>query len=591
MIMLQLATRFALVVAFAAIVLSGCGNTSADKPQTPAPASAAPAAEVIYTNGRIYTVESDAPWAEAIAVKGGKFLAVGTSQDLLAQYRSDGTTVVDLGGHMVMPGIHDMHAHLAQAGTKQLFECGFPFTLTLDQIVDKVKACVAAAPGDQWLRGGQWAMELLDADQAPSKELLDAVAPDTPVFLIDSTVHCAWVNSKALQVLGISRNTPDPTGGVIARDSKSGEPTGILFDNAAYRSLQQLPPYSPEQMQQALAWSIEQFNAVGVTALKDAMVDPGALAGYAALDRSGKLNAHIATSLAWRMAWAGPQESLEQSIAGRASFASENVQVDFVKIMLDGIPPPQTAAVLEPYVPDGKHPPNHRGYLTQSPESLIEDLVKLDAQGLTVKIHATGDRSVRVALDAFAAARKANGNNRLRHEIAHAEMISEEDIPRFKALNVTAEMSPILWYPSPLQTAMEGVLGKQRADRFWPVKTLYDTGALVIYGSDWPSVVPSASPWPGIEAMVTREDPYGKNPGVLGPEQRMDLASVLRIFTLNGAESMYAAAARGSIAPGKSADFIVLDRNLFEIPADEISEIKVLRTVFRGKTVHSQEMR
>lgn len=588
--MFQRSIRFALVTAFAVVVLGGCGKTSTDKAQTKVPTPAAPPAEVIYTNGRVYTVDAAAPWAEAFAVQAGKFLAVGTSQDLLARYKGDLTTVVDLGGHMVMPGIHDMHAHLAQAGTKQLFECGFPFTLTLDQILEKVKACAAAAPTAGWLRGGQWAMELLDAERMPSKELLDAVAPDTPVFLIDSTVHSAWVNSKALQVLGISKDTPDPAGGVIVRDGKSGEPSGILLDNAAYQSLQKLPVYSPEQMQQALAWSVEQFNAVGVTALKDAMVDPGALAGYAALDRSGKLNAHIATSLAWRMAWAGPQESLEQSIAGRASFASENVQVDFIKIMLDGIPPPQTAAVLEPYVPDGVHKPGHRGYLTQSPESLIEDLVKLDAQGLTVKIHATGDRSVRVALDAFEAARKANGNSRQRHEIAHAAMISDEDIPRFKALNVTAEMSPILWYPSPLQTAMEVVLGKQRAGRNWPVKTLSETGALVIYGSDWPSVVPSASPWPGIEAMITRKDPLGQNSGVLGPEQAMDLAGVLRIFTLNGAESMYAAATRGSIAPGKSADFIVLDRNLFEIPAEDISEVVVLRTVFRGKTVHSEEM-
>jgi predicted amidohydrolase YtcJ len=254
--------------------------------------------------------------------------------------------------------------------------------------------------------------------------------------------------------------------------------------------------------------------------------------------------------------------------------------------MLDGIPPSQTAAILEPYVQDARHAEPHRGYLTIEPAQLIEDVVRMDAQGLTVKIHATGDRSARLALDAFEAARKANHHLNLRHEISHAEMISPEDLPRFKALNVTAEMSPILWYPSPLHAAMETVLGKERAGRFWPVKSLVDSGALVIYGSDWPSVVPSPSPWPGIEAMITRRDPYGVHAGVLNPAEAEDLATTLRIFTRNGAEALYTQDSTGSIEVGKSADFIVLDRNVFDIPPEQISDTKVLRTVFRGRTVH-----
>jgi predicted amidohydrolase YtcJ len=235
---------------------------------------------------------------------------------------------------------------------------------------------------------------------------------------------------------------------------------------------------------------------------------------------------------------------------------------------------------------DAKHAEPHRGYLTIEPAQLTEDVVKMDAQGLTVKIHATGDRSVRVALDAIEAARKANPSAQLRHEISHAEMISPEDMPRFKALNVTAEMSPILWYPSPLHAAMETVLGKERAGRFWPVKSFVDSGALVIYGSDWPSVVPSPSPWPGIEAMVTRLDPYGVNAGNLNPAEAVDLATALRIFTRNGAEALYTQDSTGSIEVGKSADFIVLDHNLFEIAPEQIGDTKVLRTVFRGRTVH-----
>jgi len=570
-----------------ALLLGACG-TDAPPAEVPAPSTmvtASDAAETIYTGGRVYTVDPANSWAEAIAVREGRILAVGSAADLERRHRGSATELIDLGERMVMPGIHDMHAHLAQAGTKERFECGFPFMLTLEQILAKVAECVAAAPAGEWLRGGQWAMELLDTATPPHRSQLDAIAPDTPVLLIDSTVHAAWVNSKALQTLGITRETPDPSGGVIVRD-ESGEATGILLDNAAYAALQTLPAYSAAQMQEALAWSIAQLNAEGVTAIKDAMVDGVALAGYAALERSGALNAHIATSLAWRMAWAGPQPGLEQVIADRATARGELVHTDFIKIMLDGIPPSQTAAVLEPYVPDGRHPEGHAGYLTQTPESLAEDLVALDAQGLTVKIHATGDRSVRVALDAIEAARTASGQQSLRHEISHAEMISDADLPRFRDMNVTAEMSPILWYPSPLHAAMEAALGKERADRFWPVKTLLETGALLIYGSDWPSVVPSASPWPGIEAMVTRRDPYGVHEGALAPQEAIDLVTTLRIFTRNGAEALYTGDRTGSLEPGKSADFIVLDRNLFEIPPEQISDTRVLRTVFRGRTVH-----
>ena len=580
----------------AALLLAACGgeDPAPDGAARPAAISAAPpvaatgVADAIYVDGRGYTVDERGSWAQSFAVRDGRFMAVGSNEEIQALAGPD-TDVIVLGGRMVLPGIHDMHAHVAQAGTKELFECGFPFTLPVPEILARVETCVANAPPGAWLRGGQWAMELMGSDTIPHRHLLDGVAPDTPVLLLDSTVHGAWVNSRGLEVLGIDKDTPDPVGGVIVRDLADGEPTGILIDNAAYNALYALPAWSPQQMEQALAWGIAQMNAMGVTAVKDAMVDRATLGGYAGLDRKGQLNAHVATSLPWRMAWAGPQEALQATIDGRHKLASPNLRVDFIKIMLDGIPPSRTAAVLEPYLEDGKPFLEDRGYLTQPAEQLAEDLVQLDAAGLTVKIHATGDRSVRVALDAFEAARKANGNSGLRHEVAHAEMISPDDLPRFKSLGVTAEMSPILWYPSPLHVAMESVLGAERAGRFWPIRTLNDTGALVIYGSDWPSVVPSPSPWPGIEAMVTRRDPYGANEDTLGPGEALSLVQVLRIFTRNGADAMYHTDSTGSIEPGKHADFIVIDRNLFAISPEQIGETVVLRTVFRGRTVFVRE--
>jgi len=238
--------------------------------------------------------------------------------------------------------------------------------------------------------------------------------------------------------------------------------------------------------------------------------------------------------------------------------------------------------LLEPYEPSDAFGDNWRGKLMHSPEDLAADVIALDAMGLTIKIHATADRSVRVALDAFEAARNANGDSGLIHEVSHAEIIHPDDIPRFAELNVAAEMCPILWYPIP-GLDWELWLGPERS-KIWPVKTLVESGALVIYGSDWP-VVPTPNPWPGIESMVTRADPAGASEKQDWPEQAVDLATAIRIFTLNGAIANKVGDRSGSLAVGKDADFIVLDRNIFEVPISDVGETKVLLSVVGGENV------
>ena len=511
-------------------------------------------------------------------------IAVGGNQEIQALV-ADHTRVVDLDGKMLMPGIHDMHVHPMEAGEKYNFQCAFPFTYTMDQIVAKLTECAAATLPGEWIRGGQWAMELLESDTVPHKDILDAITRDHPIYLGDSTVHGAWLNSRALAELGIDQDTPDPQGGVIIREPGSMEPTGVLVDNAAYNILEKLPPYTDEQYETALSWSMQQMNKVGVTTIKDALADGRALKAYRGLDQTDRLTMKASTSIAWKMPWI----DYERNVRMRADYATENVGTEFIKIMLDGIPPTRTAAMLEPYLPDEKFGDSFTGKLIHSPEQLTEDMIYLDGQGLTVKIHTTGDRSVRVALDAIEAARKANGPSGLMHEISHAELIHPDDMARFRQLNVTAEFSPILWYPSPLVDIMVGVIGEERANRFWPLKSLLEAGAHVIYGSDWPSVVPDPNPWPGIEAMVTRRDPYHQFPGELWPEQAVDLETALRIFTINGAVAGKQADRTGSIEVGKSADFIVLDRNIFQIPVEDVSETKVLSTVISGKEVYNPE--
>jgi hypothetical protein len=432
---------------------------------------------------------------------------------------------------------------------------------------------------------------MLETDRPPTRALLDAVAPNHPVFLIDSTYHNAWVNSQALAQLGIDASTPDPSGGVIVRDAATGAATGILFDNAAYGAMKRLPVRTDAQYQEAIQWAVAQVNALGVTAMKDALADGHAVKAYAALDRAGKLDLRVATSRPWRATWTESDADEARNLEHWADDQTPHVRTGFAKIFVDGIPPTRTAVMLEPYLPDPKHVAGYKGELQHSPADLGAALIRLDALGLTVKMHATGDGALRAGLDAIAAARKANGNSELRHEIAHAELASPEDIPRFKSLDAVAELSPILWYPSPLVEVMATVIGRERANRFWPIKSMLDAGALLVYGSDWPSVVPSPSPWPGIEAMVTRRDPYGVAPGALAPEQAISLADALAIFTRNGSIAMKLERDTGSIEPGKSADLIVLDRNLFEIPPEQISDTQVLETVFEGRVVSSREAR
>jgi hypothetical protein len=553
-------------------------------------AAAAPStmdpADAVYRNGKIFTVDPARSWAEAVAIDDGHFVAVGRDADV-ARYVGPKTRVVDLAGRMVMPGIHDMHQHPVQGGMAALFECTFPFTTPLDGIVEAVHACAARTPKGEWIRGGQWAAETLESPRPPTRAMLDAAAPENPVFLIDSTYHNAWLNSAALARLGIDATTPNPSGGVILRDA-SGAATGVLFDNAAYGAMKRLPLRTDAQYQEAIRWAVAQGNALGITAMKDALADGHAVKAYAALDRAGKLDLRVATSRPWRATWTESDADEAHNLEHWADDQTPHVRTGFAKIFVDGIPPTRTAAMLEPYLPDPKHPAGFKGELQHSPADLDAALVRLDALGLTVKMHATGDAALRAGLDAIAAARKANGDSGLRHEIAHAELASPSDIPRFVELNAIAELSPILWYPTPLVQVMAEVIGRERANRFWPIKTMLDAGVLMVYGSDWPSVVPSASPWPGIEAMVTRRDPYGVEPGALAPEQAIGLADAIAIFTRNGAVAMRLEKDTGSIEVGKSADLIVLDRNLFEIPPEQIGDTQVLETVFEGRLVSSR---
>ena len=562
--------NYRILIPVIALTIGACSQP--DEPTTPA-------ADSVYTNARIYTVDAESSWAGAMAVTDGKIVAVGSDEEVAAH--TDSKTVVhDMQGRMIMPGIHDTHIHPSDGGIGKTVECSF-LTYELNSALDAIKACLADVPEGEWVRGGQWNDGLFTATDKMPKEILDEISPDHPVFLMDWSVHNAWVNSRALEMFGIDNDTPDPSGGVIVRNAETGEATGILLDNAAYDNRRFLPEYSLEVRTEALAWAIDQIASQGITTFKEAIVTTSSIEAYEELNQRGALPLNVKTNLTWKSSWANSHEDEIALIDSRANFANDKIDTNFAKIMLDGIPPTYTAAMLEPYVPNDAFGDEWLGKLMFEPEVLRTDVVALDSKGLTIKIHATGDRSARTALDAFEAARRVNGDSGLIHEVSHAELIHPDDIPRFAELNVAAEMCPILWYPIP-GLDWEAWLGPDR--QVWPVNDLVESGALVIYGSDWP-VVPTTNPWPGIESMVTRADPTGASDETLWPEQSVDLATTIQIFTLNGAIANKAGDHSGSLEVGKDADFIVLDRNIFDVPISDVGETEVLMSVVGGKTI------
>lgn len=558
------------------------GSQQASQGPTDASSSTITFADDIYTNARIYTLDDSLPWAEAIAVKDGEILAVGSNNEIAAMAGPD-TNSVDLAGRMVMPGIHDTHAHPVDAGITELYECSFR-TTNLEEALDTIKGCAADAPPGQWITGGQWFESYFEEGVMP-KSVLDELSIDNPIFFMDWSVHNAWLNSRALEELAITNDTPNPVGGAVVRDLNSGEATGILLDNAAYNFKREVDQYSPAEYKDAIRWSIDQMVQVGITTYKDALTIADSLAAYIELDQEEELKARVKTSLSWKSAWADSHESELAVIASRSAHTSEYLDTDFAKIMLDGIPPTYTAALIEPYMPSEEFGDDYHGYTMLEADELIQDVVELDAQGITVKIHATGDASVRMALNAFEAAREANGNSGLIHEVSHAEMIHPDDLLRFYELDVAPEMGPNLWYPAALGD-LRPLLGEGR-HLFWQINSLYESGALVIYGSDWP-VVPSPNPWTGIEAMVTRMDPTGQDPTIGWTDEAVDLETAIKIFTINGAIANKDGDSSGSLVSGKNADFIVLDRNIFEVPIEEVGETEVLLTVVSGKHVYGE---
>jgi predicted amidohydrolase YtcJ len=533
-------------------------------------------ADLALINGGIYTVNAERSWAEAAAARDGEFVSVGSNAQVQPLIGPQ-TRLIDLAGRMALPGFHDAHVHAADGGFA-LMGCVLQGLDSVESIIQKVTSC-ALEKDEGWLEARAFEMTLF-GPQGPHKSLLDAISLVRPIVLWASDFHNVWVNSAALELAGITAETPDPEGGVIERDP-DGTPSGTLRESAQEMLLAAMPKPKPEARMQALRKGLEHLNSLGVTSYIEGWVGLDNYRSYQILDQAGELSARVVTSLPYETVFGEHQgEEFWQVLSERDRFESDRINHDSIKLFLDGVLEGETAALIEPYL--GRN--GERGQLMFDPEALNAAVTRFDAMGLQVQIHAIGDRAVRAALDAIESARQQNGVSDNRHHIVHLQLVDAGDIQRFADLDTTANFQALWAYPDDYITELNlPVLGEKRVQGMYPIASIMRAGGRIVGGSDWD--VSSANPLDAIETAVRRQDAFAYGGPVLNENERVSLETMIDAYTISAAWLMHHENITGSIEVGKRADIVVLDRNLFEIPVTEINEAQVVETLLDGETV------
>lgn len=551
------------------LAVGACSGTSEPRGSAPGPAPA----ELILSNGAVFPMDARRSRASAVVVAGGRIVFVGADEEALS-FRGPDTRVLDLGGRMVLPGLHDSHVHLVQGGLAQTVLLFLADATTLPQIQDEVARYAAAHPDASWINGGGWDPSIFPLD-GPTHQMLDAVLPDRPIYLIGADGHTAWVNQKALELAGITAATPDPPNGRIVRDAW-GEPTGTLREAATQLVATLVPPPTRGEFLAAARAGQALANRSGITSIYDALATPGVLQAYGDLEASGELTLRVLAALPCTPA-KGPEQVATMTEA-RARARGRLLRPDAAKIFMDGIIEGQTAALLEPYVGTGDF-----GVLNY-PAEVLDPLVRaLDDAGFALHFHAIGDRAVRGALDSVEA---LGSPPRRRPILAHVQLVDPVDLPRLSRLGCSASIEA-RWASRDeiIRLLTEPRLGPERSSRLYPFGSMRDCGTVLAGGSDWP--VTSLDPLEAVQIAVTRR-PLDAGPGPAWlPEQVLGLQEILEAYTLRGAYAQFQEGQTGSLEVGRSADIVVLDRNLFEVPAHEIAQARVVRTFLEGREVYA----
>jgi hypothetical protein len=527
-------------------------------------------ADMVLLNGRIFTVDAAQPWAQAAAIRDGKFVMVGKDEDVKKLIGRE-TEVIDLQGKLALPGFNDAHLHFANGG---LYLLGIDLRPARDEkeFARILKEYIYKTPKGEWVMGGNWDHENWPSKKHPRKELIDAFTAEHPVLVSRLDGHMALANSLALKLAGITRDTPDPQGGEIVKDKKTGEPTGILRDNAMDLVGKVIPPLSREKRERAIRAAMRHAQEMGVTSVQDNS-SAADLAIYQELLRKGELGVRIN---AWRGAdgWADFRR-----IGITAPFGDPFLRLGTVKLFVDGSMGAGTALFFEPYADD----PATAGLPIHTQAELEALVGEADAAGLQIAAHAIGDKANAWVLEAFAKARAANGDREARHRVEHAQVVRAADVARFRELGVIASIQPshciddMRW--------AEKRIGARVKDAY-RFASFLAAGVRLAFGTDWD--VEPLDPRLGLYAAVSRELPSGGPAGGWHPEEKLKLAQAVEAYTLGSAYAEFQEHVKGSIQAGKLADLVVMENDLFQIPQKDILSTPVALTVLNGKVVYKK---
>lgn len=542
-------------------------------------------AETIVLNAKIYTVNTKQPWAEALAIRSGKIVAVGSEREITA-FRGPTTKVIDAQGRLVLPGFTDCHIHFLD-GSLSLLRVNLDEAKSITEIQKMVKAYADAHPSAPWILGRGWSYPVFAPSGLPDKKYLDEIMPDRPVYLEAFDGHTWWANSKALQLAGITAKTPDPPNGSFVRDPATGEPTGAVKEDAADDVMKKsIPLPSRDEKLQALRAGLKEANRVGLVRVHSAggvSIASSDLQNadlFEELRKKGELTVRM--YLAYRM---NPPEVTKEDIVrveeARRRYRDEWISAGSIKFFLDGVIESHTAAMLTPYSDD----PKQMGALFWDPAKYTQAVEELDSRDFQIFTHAIGDRAVRLALDAYESAAEANGTRVERHRIEHIETITADDIPRFGKLGVIASFQPLHAYPDDdtLKIWARNV-GPERAPRGFAWNSIQSAGGTLAFGSDWPVV--TLNPWPGLQNALTRQTVDGNPPGGWYPKQRISLPDAIKAYTLGAAFAGHFEKTEGSLEAGKVADLIILSQDLFKIEPTDVVKTEVMLTMVGGKVVY-----
>ncbi len=534
-------------------------------------AQASPAADLIITHAKVWTVDKDHPTAQAVAVLGDRIVAVGSNAEV-ETWRGPNTKVIDAGGKLLLPGFNDAHLHFVSGGL-QLDSVQLNDATSAKEFTRRIGERARKTAKGEWILGGDWDETKWDPAKMPTKELIDAVTPDTPVFVYRYDGHLGLANSVALRMAGVTAKSQDPPGGVIVRDAR-GNPTGILKDAAMSAMDKVIPSLSHEQRVRAVKRALAHAAALGVTSAQDMNPDYADIAVYAELLERGELTTrmYVAPYIT------GVDDQAKLGI--RHAFGGPSLRMGAVKAYADGSLGSSTAYFFEPFLGQ----PNNHGLLSDEmhPVSLMRQrMMKADAAGLQICTHAIGDQGISIILDLYADVVKAHGDADRRFRIEHAQHMAAKDFDRFEQLHVIASVQP--YHAIDDGRFAEGRIGHDRSSRTYAFRTFLNHGVRLAFGTDW-DVAP-LDPIQGLYAAVTRATLDGKYPNGWFPEQKLTVAEAVEAYTMGSAYAEFQEKEKGSITAGKLADMVLLSDDIFSIATEKIRDVKVEKTILGGKVM------